>query len=129
LESDTARHFSELVDKFLAGSCRDAVLAAALRTYLTRWSQNDAAFLALAQRSSLVKEAATTSHDLAAIGASGLLALDAIAAGKPLSSDQQSQMNATLSEAGKPKVQLLLAPLAAVQKLAAAASQTQVCLK
>jgi hexosaminidase len=127
LESDAARHFSELVDKFLAGSCRDAAIAAELRAYLTRWSQNDAAFTSLAQKSSFVKEAAATSRDLSALGAAGLSSLDAISAAKPLSTDQQSQLNSTLTEAAKPKVQLLLVSVASVQKLVAAASQSQVC--
>jgi len=127
LESDTARHFSELVDKFLAGSCHDAAAAAGLRSYLTRWSQNDAAFASLAQKSSLAKEGAATSRDLSAVGAAGLAAIDAIAAAKPLSPDQQSQMNAVLTEAAKPKVQLLLVPVASVQKLVGAASQAELC--
>jgi hexosaminidase len=127
LESDTARHFSELVDKFLASNCRNAALAAELRAKLTRWSQNDAAFAPLAQKSSLAKEGAATSHDLSAIGNAGLTALDAIAAAKPLSSDQQSQLNATLTEAAKPKVQLLLVPVASVQKLITVASQPTTC--
>lgn len=127
LESDTARHFSELVDKFLAGSCRDSAIAAELRVYLTRWSQNDPAFSSLAQKSSLVKEGAATSRDLSAIGAAGLTALDAIAATKPLSADQQAQFTATLTGAAKPKVQLLLVPVASVQKLVAAASQPAGC--
>jgi hexosaminidase len=127
LESDTARHFSGLVDKFLASSCRDAGLAAELRAKLTRWSRNDAAFAALAQKSSLAKEGAATSRDLSAIGNAGLAALDAIAATKPLSADQQSQLNATFAEAAKAKVQLLLVPVASVQKLATAASQASVC--
>jgi hexosaminidase len=127
LESDTARHFSELVDKFLAGSCHDAAAAAGLRSYLTRWSRNDAAFASLAQKSFLAKEGAATSRDLSAVGAAGLAASDAIAAAKPLSPDQQSQMNAVLTEAAKPKVQLLLVPVASVQKLVGAASQAELC--
>jgi hexosaminidase len=127
LESDTARHFSELVDKFLAGSCYDAAIAAELRAYLKRWSQNDAAFTSLAQRSFLVKEAAATSRDLSAIGAAGLSAFDAIAAANPLSADQQSQLNSALAEAGKPKIQLLLVPVTSVQKLVGAASQARIC--
>jgi len=127
LESDTARHFSELVDKFLAGSCHDATIAAEVRADLTRWSQNDAAFTSLAQESSLAKEGAATSRDLSAIGATGLTALDAIAASKPLSADQQAQLTSTLTEAAKPKVQLLLVPVGSVQKLVAAATESTGC--
>jgi len=127
LESDTARHFSERVDKFLGGSCHDPATTAELRAYLARWSQNDAAFVSLAQKSSLVKEGSATSRDLSALGSAGLAALDAIAAAKPLSAEQQTQLNSILSEAAKPKVQLLLVPVASVQKLVAAASHSQVC--
>jgi len=127
LESDTARHFSEVVDKFLAIACHDPAIADELRVYLTRWSQIERAFASLAQKSSLVKEGMATSRDLSAIGGAGLTALDAIAASKPLSADQQAQLGTTLTEAAKPKLQLLLVPVASVQKLVAAASQTAVC--
>jgi hexosaminidase len=128
LESDTARHFAGLVDKFLASSCRDAALAAELRSQLTRWGRNDAAFASLAQKSFLAKEGAAASRDLSAIALAGLAALDAIAATKPLSPDQLSQLNSVLTEAAKPKVQLLLVPVAAVQRLAAASSQPAACI-
>src|SRR5262249_19711790 len=72
LESDPARHFSALVDKFLASACHDAALAAELRAKLNAWRQNDAAFLPLTQKSSLAKEGAATSRDLSAIGNAGL---------------------------------------------------------
>jgi len=103
LESDAGRHFSELVDKFLASSCHDAVTATQLRTQLALWSQNNAAFATLTQKSALAKEAILTSRDLSALGIAGLRALDAIAAGKPLATDQQSQLNSVLSEAAKQK--------------------------
>ena len=44
LESSSARHFSELVDKFVASSCHDTVVSNELRLQLTQWSQNDASF-------------------------------------------------------------------------------------
>jgi hexosaminidase len=127
LESDAGRHFSELIDKFLASSCRDAAASYELRTQLALWSQNDPAFASLAQKSFLAKEAVATSRDLSAVGTAGLRALDAIAAGKPLASDQQSQLNSALSEAAKPKAQLVLVPTAAVKKLIDAASQPNAC--
>ncbi|HKF26050.1 MAG TPA: family 20 glycosylhydrolase [Candidatus Acidoferrum sp.] len=127
LESDTARHFSELVDKFLAGSCNDAALAAELRAFLARWSQNDPAFASLAQKSSLAREGAATSRDLSAVGAAGLLALEAIARSKPLSAEQLAQLATTLGEAAKPKAQLLLVPAAPVGKLVAAAREPAGC--
>jgi hexosaminidase len=67
-ESDASRHFSELVDKFLASSCHDTAEANTLRTQLTLWNQNDASFAPLAQKSFLAKEVAATSRDLSAVG-------------------------------------------------------------
>ena len=127
LESVAARHFSDLVNNFVAAGCHDVTTATALRSQLSQWSQNDAIYSQLAAKSSLVNEAATTSRDLSALGAAGLAALDAIANSKPLSADQQSQLASTLTEAAKPKAQLLLIPAPAIQKLNAAATQSPAC--
>jgi hexosaminidase len=127
LESDAGRHFSELVDKFLASSCRDTALSSQLRQKLMHWSQNDAAFASLAQKSFLASEAVATSRDLSAVGTAGLRALDAIAAGKPLPTDLQSQLSSVFTEASKPKAQLILITAAAAEKLLDAASQPGTC--
>ena len=127
LESDSGRHFSELVDKFLAGTCRDSAAANQLRRQFTLWTQNDATFVSLAQKSFLANEVVATSRDLAAIGNAGLRALDAIAASAPFSTDQLTELNAVLAAAAKPKTQLLLTPVPAVRKLVDAASQSGTC--
>jgi hexosaminidase len=127
LESDSGRHFSELVDKFLAGTCRDSAAANQLRRQFTLWSQNDATFASLAQKSFLANEVVATSRDLAAVGNAGLRTLDAIAASAPFSTDQLTQLNAVLAEAAKPKNQLLLMPVPAVRKLVDAASPSGTC--
>jgi hexosaminidase len=127
LESDAGRHFSQSVDRFLASACRDTALAMELRQKLTHWSQNDAPFASLAQKSFLAREAVATSRDLSAVGTAGLRALDAIAAGKALASDQQSQLSSVLAQAAQPKAQLLLVPVAGVQKLVAAAGEPTLC--
>jgi hypothetical protein len=128
LESNSARRFSDLVDRFLGSSCSDAATGAELRRRLAAWSTNDAAFSGLAQKSFLAREAAATSRDLSAVGNAGLAALDAICAGKPLSAGQQSQFTSALAEAAKPKIQLLLVPVPAVQKLVKLASESSVCV-
>jgi hexosaminidase len=127
LESSAGRHFSELVDRFLGASCADASTAPELRRQLAMWSNNDAAFSPLAQKSFLAREVVATSRDLSAIGNAGLAALDALISGKPLASDRQSNLNSILAEASKPKAQLLLIPAAAVKRLVDAASQPGVC--
>jgi hexosaminidase len=127
LESATARHFGELVDKFIAATCHDPATEARLRAELTAWRDNDAKLQALAQRSFFVKEVAATSQDLSAMGAVGLAALDFIAKGQRAPDDWKAQQLAVLQQIEKPKAQLLLMPAPAVQKLVEAASAGGVC--
>jgi hexosaminidase len=127
LESDAGRHFGELVDQYLAASCRDAEAEARLRAQLTVWRGNDANLQPLAQRSFLVKEVAASSQDLSALGAAGLAALDAIANGQPASDSWKSQQLAIIEQVKKPKAQLLLIPAPAVQKLVEAAATGGAC--
>jgi len=121
-ESHTARHFSELVNKYVANSCKDQDSEARLRAQLTIWRDNDAKLQPLEQRSSFVKEVAVTSQDLSAIGAIGLAALDAIHSGTRQDDAWKAQQVSVLVQAQKPKTQLLLMPVAAVQKLVEAAT-------
>jgi hexosaminidase len=127
LESDVARRFSERVDRFVGGSCKDAALAADLRRELTRWSRNEAEFASLARKSALAKEAEPSSHDLSQTGAAGLAALEALPGGSRLDRDAASRATAALAEAAKPKLQLLLVPVNAVKKLVEAASEGGAC--
>ena len=126
-ESDVARRFDRKVTAFVAGSCRDANVAALLRSQLTKWRDNDAALQSLAQKSSLVKEVAPSSQDLSAISAIGLTALDAIAKGTPLADDAKAQATATITAASKEKAQLLLIPAPTMQKLVDAAASGGAC--
>jgi hexosaminidase len=127
LESDSARHFGELVDQFLATSCRDADSETRLRAQFTAWRDNDAKLQPLAQRSFLVKEVATRSQDLSALGTVGLSALDAIDKGQPAPDLWKAQQLAVIEQAKKPKAQLLLMPAPAVQKLVEAAAAGGAC--
>jgi hexosaminidase len=117
LESRAAREFSELVDKYLASSCRDAALAAQLRAQLVVWRDNDAKLQPLMQRSSLVKEVAVTSQDLTSAATAGIAALDAIELGGSVDSSWKMQQVAAVQQTAKPKVQLLLMPAGAIQRL------------
>jgi hexosaminidase len=127
LESETARHFADLVDKYVAARCQDTENEAGLRSQLTVWRDNDARLQLLAQRSFLVKEVAQTSQDLAALGSAGLEALDYIAKGSPAPDSWKAQQTSTIQQAQKPKAQLLLMPAAAVQELVDAASTAGRC--
>jgi hexosaminidase len=122
LESDAGRRFGELVDQFVASSCHDAAAEARLRAQLAAWRDNDAILQPLAQRSFLVKEVAASSQDLSALGTVGLAALDAIAKGQPAPDAWKAQQLAILEQVKKPKAQLLMIPVPAIQKLIEAAS-------
>jgi hexosaminidase len=127
LESDEGRRFAELVDRYLAAGCKDEDAVTQLRAELTRWRDNDAALEPLAQKSFLVKEVTPVSQDLAATGKLGLAALDYLQRGAPVPSDWTSNQLGLLTQLQKPKGQLLLIPVAAVQKLVEAASGGATC--
>jgi hexosaminidase len=122
LESDVGRRFGELVDQFVASACHDPATEARLRAQLTAWRDNDAILQPLAERSFLVKEVAANSRDLSALGTMGLAALDAIAKAQPASDLWKAQQLTIIEQAKKPKAQLLLIPVPAVQKLIDAAA-------
>ncbi len=127
LESATARHFGELVDKFIAASCHDTVATARLRAELVAWRDNDAKLQPLEERSFLVKAVSATSQDLSTLGVIGLAALDFIAKGQRAPDDWKAQQLAALQQIAKPKGQLLLMPAPAVQKLVEAVSTGGAC--
>jgi len=126
-ESDLGRRFDEAVNTFIEGRCRDASVAARLRTQLTKWRDNDAALQSLAMNSSFVKEVAPISQDLSAAANAGLAALDAIAKSTPLADDAKAQLAATLAAASKAKAQLLLMPAPSIRKLIDAAASGGAC--
>jgi hexosaminidase len=127
LESDTARRFAEVVDKYLAAACHDAAAEAQLRAQLTLWRDNYARLQPLAQRSVLVKEVAQTSQDLSTLGAAGLAALDFIAKGSVAPDSWKAEQTAAVLQIQKPKAQLLLMPVDAIQKLINAAATGGTC--
>jgi hexosaminidase len=117
LESEVARRFGELVDKYVSSSCRDADAAAQLRAQLSTWRDNDAKLQPLTQRSFLAKEIAATSQDLSTVAGIGLAALDLAAKGEAATDEWKAQQLAVIEQANKPKAQLLITPAPAVQKL------------
>jgi hexosaminidase len=117
LESHVGRRFNELVDNYLASSCRDPAAESRLRMQLSLWRDNDSNLQSLMSRSFLVKEIAPTSQDLSAIATTGLAALDAIGKGLKTDDAWKSQHTVILTQAQKPKSQLLIIPVSGVQKL------------
>jgi len=128
LESDAGRRFGELVDKFVSASCLDGEIEAHLRTQLLLWRNNDANLQPLARRSFLVQEVAGRSQDLSAVASAGLVALDAIAKRQAAPDTWNVQQLAIMEQLKKPKAQLLLIPVLAVQKLVEAAASGGACV-
>jgi hexosaminidase len=127
LESDAARRFAELVDKYLAAACHDAAMETRLRAQLTLWRDNDVRLEPLAQRSFLVKEVMQPSQDLSALGTTGLAALDFIAKGAGAPDSWKAEQTSVIQQIQKPKAQLLLMPAGAVQRLVDAATKGGSC--
>src|SRR5271157_697202 len=117
LESDAGRRFAELVERYLAAGCKDEDSANELRAQLTRWRDNDVALESLAQKSFLVKEVVPVSQDLATTGKVGIAALDYLILGAKAPGDWKTDQLALLTQLQKPKGQLLLIPVPAVQRL------------
>jgi hexosaminidase len=127
LESDDARRFAVLVDKYLAASCKDDDAGAELRSELLRWRDNDPAIESLAQKSFLVKEVVPVSEDLATLGKIGVAAMDYLILGSQAPNVWKTDQLALLAELAKPKAQLLLVPVSSVQKLVDAATAGSAC--
>jgi hexosaminidase len=127
LESDDARRFAVLVDKYLAASCKDDDAGAELRSELLRWRDNDPAIESLAQKSFLVKEVVPVSQDLATLGKIGVAAMDYLILGSQAPNVWKTDQLALLAELAKPKAQLLLVPVSSVQKLVDAATPGSAC--
>ena len=128
-ESEESRRFSSSVDQFVASSCKDSTGAADLRAQLSRWAKNDLAMQLLAQRSSLVKDAAPASAAFSQAAELALTALDRISQGLPLAEDLKKQqideLNAAEMQAHKS--QLTIPTLGAFQKLVEVGSTGGAC--
>ncbi len=120
-ESDTARHFADLVDAVAAGRA-DSKAKQEVRTLLIRWRDNQANLQALETQSFLLQEIVPLSQDLSAVAVSGLQALDYLDRGERAPDAWATQQFALLEQAQKPKAQLLLMIVPSVQKLIEASS-------
>ena len=129
-ESMVSRRFSLAVDDFVAGSCKDPAKSDQIRTRLDQWIGLSVPVKALAQQSSLVKDAVPAAVALSQSSALSLAALDRIRQGLPLTDDlKKQQMDAlTAFETQAHKSQLTLPALNAFQKLIDAAGNGGTCI-
>ena len=107
-ESDTARHFGELVQTFVQSQYKDRAAEAQIRTYLTAWRDNDARLRPTFERSALAKELAPLSADLSALGVVGLQVLDYADRGEQIPPAWKSAQMGLIEDAKKRKADLFL---------------------
>jgi len=121
-ESDTARHFGELVQTFVDGGYKDQAAEAQIRSWLTMWRDNDAKLHPLLDQSALLQEDAPVSANLSALGAAGLQALDYLDKAQLAPDAWETQQLASIAQAKKPTADLLLMIVAPVQQLVQASA-------
>jgi hexosaminidase len=121
-ESDTARHFSELVQTFVQSGYKDQAAEAQIRMWLTTWRDNDARLHPLLGQMFLLQEDEPLSQDLSALGAGGLQALDYLDKNQPAPDSWKTQQLALIDQAKKPMADLLLMVAAPVQQLVEASA-------
>jgi hexosaminidase len=129
-ESIVSRRFVVTVDDFLGGSCRDSAKSGEIRARLDQWVSLNGPIQALAQQSSLVKDAVPAAAALSQSSALALASLDRIHQGLPLADDLKKQQVDALNafETQAHKSQLTLPARGAFQKLIEAASNGGVCI-
>jgi len=116
-ESDAARRFRELVEKYIQSKYNDRSAAGEIRTLLTNWRDNDAKLHPLLEHSFLLRDVIPLSQDLAALGESGLLALDYLEKSESSPESWRTQQLARLESAREAKADLLLMVVAPVELL------------
>jgi hexosaminidase len=124
-ESATAHHFANLVDELIAGKA-DASVKTEIRMWLVRWRDNPS-LESLGRQSLLAKEVVPLSQDLSAAATAGLQALDYLDRGERASEAWKAEQLARLTEAQKPKAQLLLMVVPPILKLVDEAGRCPAC--
>lgn len=116
-ESETARHFQTLVQKYIQSGYQDRDSEAQIRALLTTWRDNDAKLKPLIQRSFLLHETAPLSDELSKLGAAGLAALDYLDKTEASSEAWRMQQLAYADTAKAPQADVLLVVVQPVRQL------------
>ncbi len=120
-ESDTARQFADLVQKYVQSGYKDQAAEAQIRARLTLWRNNDVKLHPVLEQSSLLQEDVPISQNLAMLAAAGLQALDYLSKSEPEPNLWKTQQQAVIDQAKKPVAGLLLQVTAPVEQLVQAA--------
>jgi hexosaminidase len=116
-ESDRARRFGDLVARYIQSRYKDQAAAGEIRILLTAWRGNDDKLRPLLEHSFLLRAIAPLSQDLAALGESGLRALDYLEKSESSPESWRDQQLARFESAREAKADLLLVLIAPVERL------------
>jgi hexosaminidase len=116
-ESDTARQFAAVVQKFLQSGEKDQPAEAQIRSWLTLWRDNDSRLHPLLEQSFLLEEDETLSQNLSALGAAGLQALDYLDKSQAAPDTWTTQQSALIVQAKARSADVLLMVVAPIQQL------------
>jgi hexosaminidase len=121
-ESDTARHFSDLVQTFAQSAYKDQSTETQIRMWLTTWRDNDARLHPVLEQSFFLQEDEPLSQNLSALGATGLQALDYLDKGQSAPDAWKTQQLALIEQAKTRKADLLLMVVVPVEQLVEASA-------
>lgn len=120
-ESETARQFAQLVERWVSHSSgradRDAI-----KKWLSIWQANDQELEPILRSNSLLQEVIPLSQNLQAVATTGLQAVDYLDNGRLAPQTWREQQLEMLKAAEQPQAELLNMILPAVQKLVMAAT-------
>lgn len=120
-ESDTARHFSELVDRYLATPDKQAAEAIELRKYLAAqlagWNDSMTRALPLLAANSMLVELTPLARNVQILCDTGSKALEQIAVKPGFTTDEAKQLLTAVDEAAKPQAEMLIQIAPGVRKL------------
>lgn len=122
-ESDVARDFRDLVQAFIKSGYKDQDAERQIRTWLKKWSENDAKLHSEMEQSFLLKEVEPLSADLSAVSAAGLAALDYLDKSEVAPDAWRAQQAPLMSSAKTAKADMLLMIVDPVEQLVDASAR------
>jgi hexosaminidase len=122
-ESDAAREFCDTVDRYLVAGSSAKDEAARLEMLLRHWSGNVSQVMPLLEANGILSETVPVATTLDEVCKAGLEALASLRARKPAKTGWTQAKLALLTEAAKPKADMLIEIVPGVKKLVAAAGR------
>jgi hexosaminidase len=120
-ESDTARHFSDLVDRYLAASNKQATealeLSRLLVAQLASWNDSVTRGLPLFAANSMLVELVPLAKNVQVLCDAGVKALDGSGAKAPGNAEEIKQQLTAIDEAAKPQAEMLIQIAPAIRRL------------